>query len=408
MRVFFSVGEPSGDLHGANLIRELRARCPELEAVGYGGPKMEAAGCQLHTDLTQLAIMAFVLAIANLHKFLGLLLRADRYFREHRPDAVVLIDYPGFNWWIARRAKAHGIPVIYYGTPQLWAWASWRVKKMRRFVDHAICKLPFEVEWLEQRQCRATFVGHPYFDQLAKQTLDAAFLESQRNLPGRLVALLPGSRTQEVKSHLPTLLKVAHSIQREQPDIRFAVASYSPRHAALAREIFEQLPAEERPRVEWHVERTQEVIHLATCCVACSGSVSLELMYHAKPTVIFYQTTRFGMVMQHFLRKTNYITLVNLLAVRDRFREGWAPVYDPDAEGAVEAPFPEYLTGDDCSDRITHWVRQWLAGEGGIARRVEWLRDLRSRFGHPGASGAAADYILKALGRETTIPRRAA
>jgi len=144
LTIFFSVGEPSGDLHGANLIRQLRELCPNIEAVGYGGPKMAEAGCRLHADLTALAVMWFSRAIANLHKFWDLASRADRYFRHHRPDAVVLIDYPGFNWWIARRAKAHGIPVFYYSPPQIWAWARWRVKKMRRLVDHILCGLPFE------------------------------------------------------------------------------------------------------------------------------------------------------------------------------------------------------------------------------------------------------------------------
>ncbi len=104
--IFFSVGEPSGDLHGANLIRQLQERCPDIQAVGYGGPKMAEAGCRLHADLTALAVMWFARVLVNLHKFLELASRADRYFRHHRPDAVVLIDYPGFNWWIARRAKA--------------------------------------------------------------------------------------------------------------------------------------------------------------------------------------------------------------------------------------------------------------------------------------------------------------
>ena len=182
MKIFFSVGEPSGDLHGANLIRELKRRRSDFEFVGYGGPRMAAAGCQLHEDLTKFAMMWFFRVLLNLHYFWDLASRADRYFRHQRPDAVVLIDYPGFNWWIARRAKAHGIPVFYYGTPQIWAWAGWRIKKMRRFVDHVLCKLPFEEEWFRERGCHATYVGHPYFDELRGETLDAEFIERQRTV----------------------------------------------------------------------------------------------------------------------------------------------------------------------------------------------------------------------------------
>ena len=129
IRIFFSAGEPSGDLHAANLIGQLRRRCAAIEAVGYGGPRMAAAGCRLHADLTRLAVMWFARAVANLPTFWDLASRADRYFRHHRPDAVVLVDYPGFNWWIARRAKVHGIPVFYYTPPQIWAWATWRVEE---------------------------------------------------------------------------------------------------------------------------------------------------------------------------------------------------------------------------------------------------------------------------------------
>ena len=135
----------------------------------------------------------------HLPKFFGYLREADEYFERERPDAVVLIDYPGFNWHVARKAKERGIPVFYYGTPQLWAWAGWRIKKMRATVDHALCKLPFEEDWLRERGVNATYVGHPYFDELRARTLDDEFVAKQREAAGSLVTILPGSRTQEVK-----------------------------------------------------------------------------------------------------------------------------------------------------------------------------------------------------------------
>ena len=217
LTIFFSVGEPSGDLHGANLIRQLQARRPGLKAVGYGGPKMAEAGCQLHADLTALAVMWFARVLVNLHKFWDLGSRADRYFRHHRPDAVVLIDYPGFNWWIARRAKAHGIPVFYYTPPQIWAWARWRVKKMRRLVDHVLCSLPFEEAWLREHGCQATFVGHPFFDEVRRYAYDEQFLAEHQNRPGPLVAILPGSRTQEVTHNLGWFLKAAALVRQQCP-----------------------------------------------------------------------------------------------------------------------------------------------------------------------------------------------
>ena len=166
--------------------------------------------------------------------------RADRYFRHHRPDAVVLIDYPGFNWWIARRAKAHGIPVFYYCPPQIWAWASWRIKKMRRFVDHVLCALPFEETWFREQGCRATFVGHPFFDEVRAHQLDEAFIEQMRRRPGQLVTILPGSRTQEVTKNLKWFLQAAALVHVRIPDVRFAVAAFQPHQAQMAQQMIKQ------------------------------------------------------------------------------------------------------------------------------------------------------------------------
>src|SRR5262249_16215150 len=152
-------------------------------------------GATLHFPLVEMAVMWFLRVLINLHIFIGLVGKASRYFREERPDAVILIDYPGFNWWIARRAKECGIPVFYYVPPQIWAWGGWRVNKVRRFVDHVLCSLPFEPAWYHARGVpNAVFVGHPYFDELAERTLDEAFLEAERARGGPVVALLPGSR----------------------------------------------------------------------------------------------------------------------------------------------------------------------------------------------------------------------
>ena len=119
----------------------------------------------------------------------------------------MLIDYPGFNWWIARRARHHGIPVFYFVPPQLWAWAGWRVEKMRRFVDHVLCSLPFEEAWYRERGVKAEYVGHPFFDELPRQTLDDDFMAEQRRRPGTIVSILPGSRTQEVERNFKTQLR---------------------------------------------------------------------------------------------------------------------------------------------------------------------------------------------------------
>lgn len=392
MKIFFSVGEPSGDLHGANLIRELRKRRPDCEFVGYGGPRMAAAGCALHEDLTKLAVMWLLHALLNIHKFWALVGKADRYFRHNRPDAVVLIDYPGFNWWIARRAKAHGIPVFYYGVPQLWAWAGWRIKKMQRFVDYVLCKLPFEETWYRERGCNATFVGHPYFDQLRAEELDTQFIDALRSGGGPLVAILPGSRTQEVKSNLGYFLKAAQIISQRVPQVRFAIASFKPSQAEMAHKL---LAGTSLP-VEIHVGRTPEIIDAADCAMAVSGSVSLELLYHTKPTVILYYISRFAFFVQKFFRKVRYITLVNLLTATDLFPKHVA-TYDPNDPADANVLMPEYLTCEDKSAQVAAHVIEWLTEPAKCEARVSQLAALKEQVGHGGASSRAADYMLHVL-----------
>ena len=355
---------------------------------------MRTAGMELIADLTQLAVMWIVQAVVHVDKFWKLLGKADECFERDRPDAVVLIDYPGFNWWIARKAKKHGIPVFYYGAPQMWAWGGWRIQKMRRLVDHVLCKLPFEADWYRQRGCEATFVGHPYFDELTNHVMDQEFMRAHARREGeQLVAILPGSRRQEVRNNLPAFLRAAERIAARVPHTRFAIASFNEQQADMAREHLVRC----RLPVDVFVGRTSETIQLSDCCLACSGSVSLELMYFARPSVIHYWLNRrMYFFAKHFLLQCKYMTLVNLLACEDRFDLASAP-YDPRRPGASQVPFPEYPTCADKSAEIAEHVIEWLCTPAEYRRRVEQLVGLRSRFCKPGATGLAADYILSAL-----------
>ena len=402
MQVFFSVGEPSGDLHGANLIEALKRRNPDWEFVGYGGPRMAAAGCQLHEDLTQLAVMWVAQVLWNIRTFLKLLSRADEYFQQHRPDMVVLIDYPGFNWWIARKAKAQGIPVVYYGTPQLWAWAGWRVSKMRRFVDHVLCKLPFEEAWFRSRGCHATFVGHPYFDELRSQQLDKAFVEAQATPEKPLVTILPGSRTQEIKSNMLPFLQTAKRIKKQVPDARFAIAVFKSAQLPMVNELVEQSGV----TVEVHVNRTAELIHAARCCLACSGSVSLELLYHTKPSAILYQISKLGYFVQRWLRKIRYITLVNLLTAKDPFADQDAGIYHPADPRDQHVLMPEYLTYGDRTKELAQHVVGWLTDETQYADIQGKLSQLKAKVAQGGASERAAEYISTKVLFNTASPPR--
>jgi len=329
--------------------------------------------------------------LLNLRHFIALLREADDYFRREKPAAVVLIDYPGFNWLIAKRAKRRGIPVFYYSPPQIWAWGSWRAKKMRRFVDHVLCGLPFEQTWLRSRGCNATFVGHPYFDELAQQSIDQPLVQKFRTPLGPLVAILPGSRDQEVKHNLPWFLKAAEIVQKKVPDTRFAIAAFKESQAVYARELL----AETNLNAEAHVGRTGEIILAAECCMAVSGSVSLELLYHGKPTVILYWISRSAHWVQSWFRKVRYITLVNLLIRDDIFVDRHTLQTSDEPERAL---FPEYLTWGDKSIPIANHITTWLTNGKERTACVDQLTALKQEVAHGGASRRAAEYMLDVLG----------
>jgi lipid-A-disaccharide synthase len=376
MRIFLSTGEPSGDLHAANLIHSLRKLRPDVEVIGFGGPRMAEAGGKVLYPLVDLAVMWFVRVLLNINKFFDLLHQAEAEFVTNRPDAVVLIDYPGFHWHLARVAKKHGIPVFYFVPPQIWAWAGWRIKKVKKYVDHVLCSLPFEPAWYHERGYQnAVAVGHPYFDELAERVLDASFVAELSSRPGPLVAILPGSRTQEVTRNLPIMLKAAARLAETVPDVRFAIACLHFKHRDLAREILETTGL--ALDLEIHAARTPELIRVADVAWAVSGSVGLELMVEALPTVVLYKIKAFDLwVARHFI-KSKYISLVNLLA---------------DAE-----VMPEYLTPVDVSDELAAWATKWLTDPAERRKASQTLAALRDRVAIPGASDRAADRIVALL-----------
>jgi len=387
MRIFISTGEPSGDQHAANLIRALRKRRRDIEFVGFGGPRMEAAGAKLLYPLVNLAVMWIISVIANIQIFIRLVLRADRFFRDERPDAVVLIDYPGFNWWVARRAKRRGIPVVYFVPPQLWAWAGWRVKKMRKYVDHVLCALPFETDWFRARGVAgAVEIGHPYFDELAEREVDAEFVADQRARDGRRVVILPGSRNKEVERNVPVFLRAAARLHRERPNVRFSVACLIEPHAERCRDLIASDPEYARLPIEIHVGRTPELIQAAEVAWAVSGSVSLELMAETVPTVIHYQVKRFDLFLAWVLLKVPYITLVNLIADRE--------------------VMPEFLSAGDASGDLAAWATTWLDDETKRQATIAALAAIRDRVAIPGSTERAAAFLVDLLDPKPGLPLR--
>jgi lipid-A-disaccharide synthase len=384
MRLFVSAGEPSGDLHGANLIRYLRRRQPDVEVHGFGGDRMAEAGCHLLHPLADHAYVGLIRVLGSVPEHARLLKQAEKYFRAQRPDALVMIDYPGFHWWLARRAKEQGIPVIYFVPPQLWAWGQWRLRKMRKLVDLALCSLTFEEPFFQKHHIPARYIGHPYFDELRQQRLDPAFIAGQRARPEPIVALLPGSRNQELDYNLDSLLRAAQTIHAKRPDVRFLVACLKAKHQqqveAKARGL--NLP------LEVHAGRTPEIIQLAHSCVAVSGSVGLELLYRGKPAVVTYRANWFGLFVAGFLKKCKYISLVNLLAGK--------------------MLYPEFLSSRCEGERMAQHVLYWLDDRTAYEDLCGELKVLRDRVSEPGACDRGAVAVLDLVAERRNSSRRAA
>lgn len=317
--IYFSVGEPSGDQHAAHLIEELKKRRPDLKFTGFGGPEMKRAGCEVHFQLTDMAVMGFLSVVPLLRKFFALAKQAEDYFQTNRPDAVILVDFPGFNWAIAKRAKAAGIPVYYFCPPQIWAWASWRVKRMRKYVDHVLCTLPFEPEWYAARGIEVDYVGHPFFDEVAVHRLDEEFCLAQQRDAERIVGVLPGSRNSEVKGNFPNQLELISRWHERHPDAKFLVACYREAHQEWCeqqyRDFGKPLP------IEFHLGKTPEIIEVADCCAMVSGSVSLELLARCTPAIVMYNCGALLWTIAHLFREIDYISLPNLFDDREVYPE---------------------------------------------------------------------------------------
>ncbi len=395
MRVFLSAGEPSGDHHAALLVRALKARRTDVECVGLGGPCMAAEGCVLVADLTQLAVMWFLRVILNIHRFVDLARRAERSFLDARPDICVLVDFPGFHWWLAWRAKRHGIPVVFYCPPQIWAWASWRIKKMRRLVDHALSALPFEHDWFLANGMPSTYVGHPFFDELEPAGPGCG--------PGErpLVLLLPGSRGQEIESNLASILRAAVLVRERVPEARFAVGSLHERHAQRVRASIAALGDSLRGLdVAVEAGRTRGLIAEATCAIAVSGSVSLELLASRVPTVIVYRISGLAHVVQSWFRRARFITLVNLLACRNPIGPAqgtlWPPATVPPAD--PEAVYPEYLAVRDPAEQVAEHVRGWLTDPPSLAAVRARIDAVAASVAVGGSAERAAEAVLALAG----------
>jgi len=332
--IFISAAEPSADLHGASLVRASLKVCPGARFVGVAGPKMVAAGCEPIFDMTRHSAMLLGAIRAAGHAWV-MLKTSERYLRDYRCDGAVVIDSPTLHLPLARRAQAAGVPVMYYIAPQMWAWGTYRIRKLRNRVDRVAVILPFEEEFFRNRGINATYVGHPLADRLAETSVDQGVVNEIRGHGRPMIALLPGSRKHVVKAVLPGQLKVAKRIIAAIPEATFGVSVANPQVASVIDGLLTLCRVPARPYPEHHAE----LIQAANLVLVASGTSTLEVAFHRRPMIVMYNSSR---VLYHLVGRwmvhTPYLSLPNILAGRQIVPE-FVPYYTssrPIAERAIE------------------------------------------------------------------------
>lgn len=297
MRYYLIAGEASGDMHAANLMKCLRTEDPDAEFQGFGGDKMQAQGLHLVKHYSEMAFMGFLEVIANLNSIRKNLFLAKSDIQSFQPDVLILIDYPGFNMPIANFAKKKGLKVVYYITPQVWAWRQGRVKQLKRDTDLLLPILPFEKDFFAKYGVESTFVGHPLLDELT----DGARRSLQTEKP--VIALLPGSRRQEIKKMLPLMMELADHFT----DYQFIIAGAPSIPSSFYRSITgdSYLPIS--------TDKTYEVLKGAKAAVITSGTATLEAAILQVPQVVCYRTSGFSYWIGKQVIKVPFISLVNLI-----------------------------------------------------------------------------------------------
>lgn len=381
-RIFISAGEASGDLHAAGLVRALRDLAPGAEIAGLGGPRLRQAGVHLLADTVDLGIIGLTPLAGSFWRYLDLLSRADRFLASWRPDVAVTIDCPGFHFLLASRLRARRVPTLWYIPPQLWAWAPWRVRKLRRRFSHVACVLPHEEAFFRAAGVPVTFVGHPVVDHLRSYALDEAFIRSLRpSADERLVALLPGSRRQEVAPILARQLAVAQALARRHPPCALVLALAAEEH----RRWTAPLTARSGLPIRTVVGKTHEVQSEADLALAKSGTTTLELAYYETPMAVFYNVSQTEWNLAgRWLVTTPHLALPNALAGR--------------------RIVPEYMRARPPTDGEIDEISALLVDEG---RRAEMLKDLAEvhrLIAKRDAAKNAAREVLRLVGTPVPAP----
>ena len=371
MRILLVAGEASGDVHGADLVSALRARQPQLDIFGVGGPALRAAGMQTLVDSAAIAGMGLFEAADKLTALVRTYRALTRILRTHPPDLLVLIDFPEFNLRLAKVAKHAKVPVFYYISPQVWAWRRKRVYTIAKRVDLLAAVFPFEPDFYSAHGCSVEFVGHPLVGRVRpSRSRDDTLRQYHLNPARKTIVLLPGSRTQEVRYLLPPLLQAAAALG-ERYQFILAVAS------TLDRDHIEATVRAHSAAIRVVQGDTYNITHAADLAVVASGTATLEVALLERPMVIVYRLAPVTYALARLFVRVPFIGMPNLIAERQ--------------------VVPELIQGAVTPERIATEARRLLTDARAYSVAQDGLREVRARLGEPGAAARAADLVFNLL-----------
>lgn len=364
-KVMISVGEASGDLHGASVATALRNIQPGIKLLGMGGQAMRSAGVEIIHDIADLGVIGFVEVIKNLPRLFKLRDSLVNLMAVERPDVLVVIDYPDFNMRLAEKAKQMGIPVVSYISPSAWAWRKGRAKNVAKLVDRLAAIFPFEADVYREAGANVTFVGHPLLD-IVKPSLSKteaySFFKAKSDQP--IVLLLPGSRNQEINTLLPVMLEAGEKIVEQVPECQF----FLPIASTISREMLQNILSQYKLKVNLTNEYTYDLMAIANSAIAASGTVTLEAALLKLPSVVVYKMASLTYLLGRLLVKIPHISLPNIVAGRKIIPELLQD--KANSTNIAQAVLPMLLDADEKS-RLQHdllEVRQKLGDVGAVDR----------------------------------------
>jgi lipid-A-disaccharide synthase len=374
-RIMIVAGEASGDLHGSNLVKEVLRNNPDLSFSGIGGPKMRDAGVTILADASKMAVVGLVEVISHATVIYRAFSTLKRIIRTDPPDLLILIDYPDFNLFLAKVAKRAGVRVLYYISPQIWAWRIGRVKKIARLIDRMAVVFPFEIPFYEKEGVPVTFVGHPLVDivhpTMARAEAQACFgLDPAR----KTVGLFPGSRKGEILHLFATILEAAALLKKHYPDLQFILPLASSLSGTDIAPILESSPLDIRV-IEG---KGYDVMQVCDAIITVSGTVTLEAALMEVPMVIIYRVSPLTYAVGKRLIKVDHIGICNIVAGERVVRE----LIQDDAE-------PAWIAAE---------IGRILADDGYAAEMRAKLAGIRAKLGSGGGSARVAELVLDMIG----------